>query len=341
MDKTLFCSEAKLASRTINYLVVEGLRVLVTGGAGFIGSHIVDGLMKRGCEAFVIDNLVTGRLENIKHLVDNKMFRFFKSDVRDRDVVKKVVKDVDVVFHEAALVSVPRSIKNPQLTNEINVGGTLNMLLACLDSNVEFFVHASSSSVYGETEKLPKDEQQTLNPISPYGVSKMAAENYVKVFHDVYGLKTVCLRYFNVYGPRQISGPYSGVISIFINRLLRNKPPIVHGDGEQVRDFTYVEDVVRANLLALNNKRAVGGVFNTATGKPTTINRLAEVLLKITEKKDLKPIYAKPRSGDIRQSYAEITKAKEVLGYSPEISLEEGLSKFVEWEKANLNRLRA
>jgi len=311
--------------------VVEGLRVLVTGGAGFIGSHIVDGLMKLGCEVFVIDNLVTGRLENIKHLVDNKMFHFFKSDVRDRDVMKKVVKDVDVVFHEAALVSVPRSIKNPQLTNQINVRATLNMLLACLDSDIDFFINASSSSVYGETEKLPKEEQQTLNPISPYGVSKMAAETYVRVFHDVYGLKTVCLRYFNVYGPRQIFGPYSGVISIFINRLLRNKPPIIYGDGEQVRDFTYVEDVVRANLLALNNKRAVGGVFNTATGKPTTINRLAEILLKITGKKDLKPIYAKPRPGDIRQSYADISKAKEVLGYFPKFSLEEGLSKFVEW----------
>ena len=164
----------------------------------------------------------------------------------------------------------------------------------------------------------------------------MAAENYVKVFHDVYGLKTVCLRYFNVYGPRQVSGPYSGVISIFVNRLLRNEPPMIFGDGEQMRDFTYVEDAVRANLLAQNNKKAVGGVFNIATGKPTTINRLAEVLLKITGKNDLKPVYAKSRPGDIRQSYADIGKAKEVLGYSPEISLEEGLSKFVEWQKANL-----
>ncbi|MEM3641846.1 MAG: SDR family oxidoreductase [Candidatus Bathyarchaeia archaeon] len=313
----------------------KGLRALVTGGAGFIGSHITDELIEMGCEVFVVDNMFTGKLENIKHLADNRLFHFIKGDVRDLDFAKKAVKnaEADVVFHQAALVSVSRSIEDPQFTNEVNVGGTLNLLLACLDSNVDYFIYASSSSVYGETGKLPKDELQPSNPISPYGVSKMAAENYVRVFHEVYGLNTVSLRYFNVYGPRQTYGPYSGVISIFVNRLLRNEPPIIYGDGEQMRDFTYVKDVAKANLLAMNNKRAVGEVFNVATGKPTTIKRLAEILLEITGKKHLNPIYAEPRPGDIKQSYADISKAKEILRYFPEVSLEEGLRKFVNWHK--------
>jgi nucleoside-diphosphate-sugar epimerase len=320
-------------------LTLKGLRVLVTGGAGFIGSHIAEELVKLDCEVSVLDNMLTGKFENIKHLADNKSFHLVKDDIRDRNAAKKALKNVNVVFHEAALVSVFRSVENPQLTNDINVGGTLNMLLACLDSKVDLFVYASSSSVYGETEKLPKDEQLTPNPISPYAVSKMAAENYARVFHEVYSLKTVCLRYFNVYGPRQTSGPYSGVIPIFINRLLRNKPPIIYGDGEQVRDFTYVKDVVRANLLVLDNKKAVGEVFNIATGRPTSINKLSQVLLGITNKNHLKPIYDKPRLGDIKQSYADIRKAKEILGYVPETSLEEGLSEFADWYKINLNKI--
>jgi UDP-glucose 4-epimerase len=319
-------------------LTLKGLRVLVTGGAGFIGSHIAEELIKLGCEVSLLDNLLTGKFENIKHLADNKSFHFLKDDIRDRNAAKEALKNVNVVFHEAALVSVFRSVENPQLTNDINVGGTLNLLLACLDSKVDLFVYASSSSVYGETEKLPKDEQITPSPISPYAVSKMAAENYVKVFHEVYSLKTVCLRYFNVYGPRQTSGPYSGVIPIFISRLLRNKPPIIYGDGEQVRDFTYIKDVVRANLLVLDNEKAPGEVFNIATGRPTSINKLTQVLLGITNRNHLKPIYDKPRPGDIKQSYADIRKAKEILGYSPETSLEKGLSEFVDWYKTNLNK---
>jgi len=306
-------------------------KILVTGGAGFIGSHIVDRLLSDSFEVMVIDNLCTGRLENIAHCQNREGFHFIEGDVRNFELVKRVIKDVDVVFHEAALVSVTRSVENPALTNEVNVTGTLTLLKACLDSSVRRFIHASSSSVYGETETLPKHEGLTPQPISPYAVSKMAAESYVKVFHKVYGLETVCLRYFNVYGARQTYGPYSGVITIFMNRLLSDQPPIIYGDGEQTRDFTNVQDVVNANMLALTNKSAVGEVFNVATGVSTTINQLAKMLQEITGKLDLKPVYTNPRPGDIRHSFADISKAKKVLGYHPKVSLGEGLAHLVKW----------
>jgi len=306
-------------------------RILVTGGAGFIGSHLVDHLLTNGFEVTVLDNVSTGRMENLSHLQKRKDFHFIKADIRDSDSVRKAVKDVDVVFHEAALVSVTRSVENPVLTNDVNVTGTLNLLKACLDAGVKRFVHASSSSVYGETKTLPKHENLVPQPISPYAVSKLAAENYVKVFHQVYGLETVCLRYFNVYGPRQAYGPYSGVITIFINRLMKNQPPIIYGDGEQIRDFTNVQDVVEANMLAMNNKKAAGEVFNIATGEATTINHLAKLLLQIMGKTNLKPVYQDPRPGDIRRSYADISRARKILGYEPKISLRKGLEKLVKW----------
>ncbi len=298
----------------------------------------MDGLIQRGCEVHVIDNMLTGRLANLEHLAKNRMFHFIRGDIRDSEVVGKALKDVDVVFHEAALVSVSRSVEDPKLTNDINVTGTVNTLLSCLKADVNLFVYASSSSVYGEAGKLPKDERQTLNPISPYGVSKMAAENYATAFHEVYGLKAVCLRYFNVYGPRQIAGPYSGVISIFVSRLRNNQPPIIYGDGEQMRDFTYVKDVVNANMLCLEGREAVGQVFNIATGKPTTINRLSQILVETTGRTDLQPTHTDPRSGDIKESYADISKAKKTLKYCPEMSLQAGLSSYVAWHDANLNK---
>jgi len=306
-------------------------KTLVTGGAGFVGSHIVDRLLSEGFEVTVIDNLYAGRLENIAHYQTKEDFHFIQGDVWNFELVKRVMKDVDVVFHEAALVSVTRSVENPVLTNEVNVTGTLTLLQACLDSSVGRFIYASSSSVYGETETLPKHEGLTPQPISPYAVSKLAAESYVKVFHEVYGLETMCLRYFNVYGARQTYGPYSGVITIFMNRLLSDQPPIIYGDGEQTRDFTNVQDVVDANMLALTNKSAVGEVFNIATGVATTINQLAKVLREITGKLDLKPVYTNPRFGDIRHSFADISKAKKILGYYPKVSLREGLANLVKW----------
>jgi len=305
-------------------------RILVTGGAGFIGSHLADRLLNDRFDVTVLDNISTGRVENLVHHGD-KNFQFVKGDVRDFELVKKAVTDVDVVFHEAALVSVTRSVENPVLTNDVNVTGTLNVLKACLDAGVKRFIHASSSSVYGEIETLPRREDLASQPISPYAVSKLAAENYVKVFHEVYGLETVCLRYFNVYGPRQAYGPYSGVITIFINRLMNKQPPIIYGNGEQIRDFTNVQDVVEANMLAMKEKSATGEVFNIATGEATTINHLATLLLQIMDKADLKPVYQSPRPGDIRQSYADISKARKILGYEPKVALRDGLEKLAEW----------
>lgn len=310
-------------------------KILVTGGAGFIGSHLVDRLLDEGFEVIVLDNLSTGRMQNLVHHQHRKDLHFIKGDIRDFELVKKVVVEVDAVFHEAALVSVTRSVENPILTSEVNVNGTLNLLKACSDADVKRFIYASSSSVYGEAEALPKDEGLVPKPISPYAVSKMAAERYCLVFREVYGLETVCLRYFNVYGPRQVYGPYSGVISIFINRLLNGEPPVIYGDGKQTRDFTHVEDVVQANMLALNERDAVGEVFNIATGVATSVNELAALLQEIMGKTHLKPVYTGPRAGDIRHSYADITKAREVLGYRPKFSLREGLAKLVEWYRCN------
>lgn len=314
-------------------------KVLVTGGAGFIGSHVVDSFVNSDFEVIVIDDLSTGRLENIRHNMDKEDFRLVKVDIRDYDSVKRLVKDVDAVFHEAAVVSVVRSVENPFLTNDVNVTGTLNLLKASVDSGVKRFVYASSSSVYGETKTLPKHEGLVLLPISPYAVSKMAAERYCLVFHEVYGLETVCLRYFNVYGPRQIYGPYSGVISIFINRLLNDEPPIIYGDGKQTRDFTHVQDVVQASTLALNKRGAVGEVFNIAMGVATTVNELASMLQGIMDKTYLKTVHTRPRPGDIRHSYADVTKAEKVLGYHPKFSLRDGLAQLVEWYRSNPSSL--
>ncbi len=307
------------------------LRILVTGGAGFIGSHLVDRLLKEGFEVTVVDNLSTGQRENITQHKDRKDFHFIKGDIQDRTLVKKAVENVDAVFHEAARVSVPKSVENPLLTNEVNVSGTLNLLEACRNSDLKRFIHASSSSIYGETEMLPKHEMQMPQPISPYAVSKLAAENYVKIYHRVYGLNTVCLRYFNVYGPRQIYSAYSGVIPIFINRLLNNEPPIIYGDGKQTRDFTFVQDVVEANMLALTKETAIGEIFNIATGTQITINQLATMLQQIMNKTDLKPEYTDPRPGDIKHSYADITKAKKLLQYEPRVFIKDGLTRLVWW----------
>lgn len=299
--------------------------VLVTGGAGFIGSHVVDRLIEEDLKVVVLDNLQGGQLENIRQHIGKKNFRFVQGDIRDSRLVRDCVRDMDAVIHQAALVSVPESIKNPVLTNDVNVSGTLNLLKASADSNVKRFVYASSCVVYGNTEKLPIKENDSLRPVSPYGVSKLAAENYARVFYEVFGLETVCLRYFNVYGPRQLHGDYSGVITQFISQSTKNRPLVIFGDGEQTRDFVHVQDVVEANLLALRNKEIAGETFNIATGKATTINQLANMFLEITKKPHLKLTHCKPRKGDIKHSYADISKAKEKLQYTPKISLKKGL----------------
>jgi dTDP-glucose 4,6-dehydratase len=310
-------------------LVQKNSRILVTGGAGFIGSHLVDRLIDVEAEVTVLDNLDTGRMENIAQHKLNRKFHFVKGDVRDFGVVKRLVKDVDAVVNLAAIASVQRSVEDPLLVNDVNVKGTLNLLKASVDSGVKRFVQASSAAVYGDAQKLPVREDFIPMPLSPYAVSKLAADNYTLVFNQIYGLETVCLRFFNVYGPRQANNPYSGAITIFTNELLGNRPPRIFGDGEQTRDFVFVKDVVSAVMLALSARGAVGEVFNVASGKATTINKIVQVLQKLTGKEDVKPVYEAPREGDIRYSYADVKKASRCLGYEPVFSLEEGLKELV------------
>jgi UDP-glucose 4-epimerase len=307
-------------------------KVLVTGGAGFIGSHLVDRLLGEGFEVWVLDDFSAGRMENVSHHEGVREFHLVRGDVRDSGLVKKIIEGVDAVFHEAALVDVPLSIKNPLLFNDVNVDGTLNLLKASVDSNVKRFIFASSAAVYGNLKPAKKKENMLPRPISPYGVSKLAAENYVQVFNEMYGLGTACLRYFNVYGPRQgLASSYNGVITAFISQLLKKKPPIIHGDGNQTRDFVHVNDVVSANLLALNSESAVGEVFNIANGTTVSVYKLAKMLQQITNMERLEPIFDEPRLGDIKYISGDVSKAEELLGFRPKIRLEAGLSRLVEW----------
>jgi len=305
------------------------LRVLVTGGAGFIGSHTVDKLLAEGVEVVVLDNLRSGRLENVRQHVNKGNFRFVLGDVRDLRLVRDLVSDVDAVIHLAALVSVPESIKDPALTYAINVNGTLNLLKASVDFGIKRFVYASSCAVYGDTENLPIKEDYPPKPLSPYASSKLTAEDYVQKYNRNFGLETVCFRYFNVYGPRQIYSDYSGVITRFINRLTNGLPLVIFGDGEQTRDFVYVTDVAEANILALKHAKAVGEIFNIGTGVGTTINRLASMLLELAGKNSLETVHSEPREGDIRHSVADISKAKDKLGFVPKVSLKDGLKRIL------------
>jgi nucleoside-diphosphate-sugar epimerase len=321
-------------------MIQEYSRVLVTGGCGFIGSHIADQLLREGSEVTIIDNLDTGHLANVAGHQGKKGFNFIQGDIRDFALVKETMKDVDAVFHEAALASVTLSVKDPILTNDINVTGTLNLLKASADLHVKRFIYASSAAVYGDTLSPQKKEDLAPNPRSPYGISKLAAENYVKIFYKLYGLETVSLRYFNVYGPRQrfdLQCAYGGVITIFTNRLLRGMPPVVFGDGEQTRDFVYVADVVEANMLALNCRKAAGEAFNVGTGSSVSVNQVAETLKEIMNKKELKNISAPPRPADGRHGYADINKAHSILGFHPKVGLKDGLTQLVEWYRNSIN----
>jgi UDP-glucose 4-epimerase len=299
--------------------------VLVTGGAGFIGSHIVDQLLAEGVKVIVLDNLRTGRLKNVSRNEGKESLRFVRGDVRDSRLIKELVNNVDAVFHYAALVNVTESLENPVLVNDVNVNGTLSVLKACLNSEVRRFVYASSCAVYGEAESLPVKEESLLMPTSPYGVSKLAAETYVRVFYKIFGLETVCLRFFNVYGPRQVYNNYSAVITQFMNRLAKRKPLVIFGDGEQTRDFIHVKDVARMSLLALKTREAAGETFNIGTGIATTITQLVNTLLEITKENHAKIEHSIARKGDIKHSVADISKAKKKLHYSPKISLKKGL----------------
>ena len=305
------------------------MRILVTGGAGFIGSHTVDHLLAEGVEVVVLDNLRSGRLENIKQHVNKRNFRFVRGDIRDPHLVRDLVSDVDAIIHLAALVSVPESIKDPALTYAINVNGTLNLLKASVDFGIKRFVYASSCAVYGDAENLPIKEDYPPKPLSPYASSKLTAEDYVQKYNRNFGLETVCLRYFNVYGPRQIYSDYSGVITRFINRLTNGLPLVIFGDGEQTRDFVYVTDVAEANILALKHAKAIGEIFNIGSGVATSVNQLANMLLEFAGKRSLETVHSEPRKGDIRHSVADISKAKGKLGFVPKVSLKDGLKRIL------------
>ena len=300
---------------------------LVTGGAGFIGSHIVEELVKRGEKVRVLDNFSTGKRENILPFLDR--IELIEGDVRSYHIVREAVDGVDFVLHQAALPSVPRSIKDPITTNEVNVGGTLNILNAALDAKVKRVVYASSSSIYGNSEVLPKREDMPPNPMSPYAVSKLAGEKYCQVFSEVYGLETVCLRYFNVFGPRQDpNSQYSAVIPKFIMAIKKGDQPMIYGDGKQSRDFTFVANVVEANLLACQVNSALGEVFNIACGKRYSLLGLVSKLNEIFGN-NIEPIFTEPRKGDVRHSLASIVKAKKLIGYNPSVGFEQGLRKVV------------
>jgi UDP-N-acetylglucosamine 4-epimerase len=310
-------------------LVQENSRVLVTGGAGFIGSHTVDKLLAANTQVTVLDNLHTGLMENINRYKQNRNFHFVKGDIRDFGLVKELVKDIDAVLNLAAIASVQLSVENPLIANDVNVKGTLNLLKASSDSDVERFIQISSAAIYGNPHTLPVSEDFCPKPLSPYAVSKLAAEEYTNVFNIVYGLETVCLRFFNVYGPGQANSPYSGVITVVANDLLAVRSPRIFGDGNQTRDFVFVEDVVSAIMLALSVKNAIGETFNIASGKAATISEIVQILQKLMKKTNLKPVYEAPREGDIRQSVASIKKAERLLGYAPMFSLKDGLKEFV------------
>lgn len=305
---------------------------LVTGGAGFIGSHVVDELVQRGERVRVVDNFSTGKRENILHNLGR--VELMEGDLTDPEIARRAVAGVDYVLHLAAIPSVPRSVVNPLASHTANATGTLNLLVAARDASVKRFVYSSSSSVYGDTPKLPKREDMPTSPLSPYAVSKLAGENYCIAFHKVYGLPVVCLRYFNVFGPRQDpTSQYAAVIPRFITRMLAGKPPIVYGDGLQSRDFTYVENVVKANLLACQSEEAIGQVINVAMGRQVNLLNLIAELNDILGT-DFQPCFEPARPGDVRHSQADITRMKLLLKFEPAVGMQEGLRRTVEWFQA-------
>lgn len=302
------------------------MKIVITGGAGFIGSNLAEVLSKDNAnEVIVLDDLSTGKLANTKEMA----IKFVNGSITDLELLQTIFKDVDYVLHQAAIPSVPRSINEPIASNNANITGTLNVLVAARDRNVKKVVYASSSSVYGDTPKLPKREDMTPTPLSPYAVTKLTGEHYCNVFNEVYGLKTVALRYFNVYGPKQDPySDYAAVIPKFVSRVLRDEPPLIYGDGQQTRDFTFVKDVVTANIRAM--KSAATGVFNIASGNRITIQELAELVMKLMDK-DMGVILEEPRKGDVLHSLADVSKAKAGFGYEPGYRLETGLEETVKW----------
>jgi UDP-glucose 4-epimerase len=314
------------------FLVIE--RFLVTGGAGFIGSNICKRLVSQGCFVRVIDNLLTGKKSNLADIMGK--IEFIEADMGDKRIARKAMKGIDVVLHQGALPSVPRSVDDPAATNQHCVDATLTLLLAARDTGVKRFVYAASSSAYGDTPELPKVETMPVNPLSPYAVAKVAGEYYCSVFYKVFGLETISLRYFNVFGPHQDpTSQYAAAIPAFVTAILKGQKPTVFGDGEQSRDFTYIDNVVEANLLAARVKHTAGEVVNVACGEAVTVNEIIEMINRLVGK-NVRPIYAPVRPGDVKHSLADITLAKKLIGYKPTVSFGDGLRIAIDWYRDNL-----
>lgn len=323
---------------------LKNKNILVTGGAGFIGSNLCDYLVSNGSNVRCLDNLSTGKIENINHLIDKYNFEFIQGDIRDLNTCNNACKDIEYVLHQAALGSVPRSIKDPITTNEVNISGFLNMLISSRDNNVGRFIFAASSSTYGDSKLLPKIEHKIGNPLSPYAITKYVNELYAKNFSKLYSLDFIGLRYFNVFGQKQDpSGPYAAVIPKFIKLLMCNKSPTIYGDGTFSRDFTYIDNVILMNILSISTtkKTALNKIYNTAVGSQTTLNDLVVLLKKYLSNYDPKinqinVNYSEPRDGDIPYSLASIQKAKNFLNYNPSHSLELGIKESIDWYWNNI-----
>jgi UDP-N-acetylglucosamine 4-epimerase len=322
---------------------IENIRFLVTGGAGFIGSNIVEYLMKYNAKKVrVLDNLLTGSEDNIKKHYEKSNFEFIKGDIRDLSACQMACQDIDIVLHQAALGSVPRSIHDPITTNDININGFLNMLTAARDAKISRFVYAASSSTYGDSTNMPKVEHIIGKPLSPYAVTKYVNELYADVFSKLYGMEIIGLRYFNVFGPKQNpNGAYAAVIPLFVQSMLRKEPPTINGDGSFSRDFTYVENAVQANMLAaLTTKtEAINQIYNIAAGEQTSLKELWNYIIQ-EKNVEIAAIYGPQRIGDIPHSLADISKAKNILGYNPEFTVKNGLKHTIDWyHKQSLNSL--
>lgn len=327
---------------------LQSSSVLVTGGAGFIGSNLVEALLAQNNKVVCFDNFSTGKRENIKPFLSNPLFELIEGDIRDQEACHFACKDVKYVLHQAALGSVPRSIYDPVTSTEVNIDGFVKMLVAARDAGIKRFVYAASSSTYGDHPALPKKEDIIGNPLSPYAITKYVNELYAKVFSDLYGIETIGLRYFNVFGKRQDpDGAYAAVIPLFIKHLLAGNSPVINGDGTQSRDFTYVENVVQMNQLALltENPESVNTVYNVAFGENTSLNELYGYLIEyltpyISAVQDIKPIYGPPRKGDVLHSLASVQKAIDLLGYQPLFSIKDGLKIAINWYVNNLSTKR-
>jgi UDP-N-acetylglucosamine 4-epimerase len=324
--------------------MINNKRILVTGGAGFIGSNLCEKLLELNNYVVCLDNFSTGKRENIAQFLKDPDFLLIEGDIRNLETCRRAVEDVDYVLHEAALGSIPRSINDPLATNEVNISGFLNMLVAARDAKVKRFVYAASSSTYGDSKTLPRTEDLIGKPLSPYAVTKYVNELYAGVFAKTYGMETIGLRYFNVFGRRQDpDGAYAAVIPLFVKQLINHESPVINGDGEYSRDFTYIDDVVKINLLALTTTKseAINQVYNTAYGEKTTLNQLAEYLKEFLTEYDaqitnIPIIHGDYRVGDIPHSWANIGKAKSLLGYETQYSMKEGLREAVKWYQENL-----